>query len=102
MTTTTSTPTTTTEATTISPEAQEIDDLIDVLAEQLLPDQVTRFFPNGFDQLRADPVAGLEQLRALQDDIDVLTGTNSAALDLMPMGNSLLLLFVLFFMRLFK
>ena len=59
---------TTTLNTTIPPD-DEFENLFNLLQDELNLNQIQELFPDGLDQIREDPVAGLTQLQTALDQI---------------------------------
>ena len=96
--TTTQAPTTTLD-TTIAPD-DEFENLFNLLQDELNLNQIQELFPNGLDQIREDPVAGLTQLQAALDQIRTEDYPISGFETLGP--QTFLVFIVLIFMHFFK
>ena len=78
----------------------EIANLFNILNDEL-GGQIQEFFPNGLDQIRDDPVAGLTQLQNALDQIRAEEEASNSGFE--ALGPQPLLIFIsLIFLRFFK
>ena len=87
---------TTTLDTTIAPD-DDFENLFNLLQDELNLNQIQELFPDGLDQIREDPVAGLTQL---QTALDQIRTEDSGCETLGP--QPFLVFIVLIFMHFFK